>query len=414
MYQDLRGKNDADDLYKCFSGMLQDSLNLRKMNLIGAKMKIYMERMRTTSFLELLNHFQKNNEDQWADLETTEEFFETSRMVCKKIQLSMAKSLEFYKQAHVRQNNLSSLTLGVLTNSVYQMTDIWNMANCVTHYCLSLHDKIKDTRDTNKKIYKLAHQFDILKQSDFDKKLAVFKSSGQINRYHSDQELHIAINRQIDADINQVMKNVNEEMKSETTRNDILNFYYALLNDDALVRLRFFKFQQQLIESSFLGPADVSPMIERERENFQRERAAHPTGIRGMFSHDEDFISPPEPKENDQRVGGWNVIRPPPAESMSSKQGADRMIRQGSQQTASQRQQTHESEAKPKKASPNINVSLKEAQRPDHGKEENTDIYSEQSESEDDEDDEDDDEEDTDAENEDSDQEVKEVNRDSW
>ena len=63
MYQELRGKNDADELYKCFSGLLQDSLNLRKVNLIGAKMKIYMERMRTTSFMELLNHFQKNNEE---------------------------------------------------------------------------------------------------------------------------------------------------------------------------------------------------------------------------------------------------------------------------------------------------------------------------------------------------------------
>lgn len=57
MYQDLRGKNEADELCKCFQGLLQDSLNLRKINLIGAKMKIYSERMRTTSFMELLNHF---------------------------------------------------------------------------------------------------------------------------------------------------------------------------------------------------------------------------------------------------------------------------------------------------------------------------------------------------------------------
>ena len=63
MYRETRGKNEADDFYKCFSGLLQDSLNMRKINLIGAKMKIYMERMRTTSFMELLNHFQNNNED---------------------------------------------------------------------------------------------------------------------------------------------------------------------------------------------------------------------------------------------------------------------------------------------------------------------------------------------------------------
>ena len=76
-------------------------------------------------------------------------------MICKKVQLSMAKSLEFYKQAHVKQNNLSSMTLGVLTNSVFSMADTWNMTNCVTNYCLLLHNKIRDTRDTNKKITEL-------------------------------------------------------------------------------------------------------------------------------------------------------------------------------------------------------------------------------------------------------------------
>ena len=107
------------------------------------------------------------------------------------------------------------------------------------------------------------------------------------------------------------MDNVNEEMKKEDQRNDILNFYYALLNDDALVRLRFFKFQQQLMENSFLGPADVSPMIEREREIYKRDRAAQPTGIRGLFSYDEDFVSlGPESKEPSKMGSGWNALTP--------------------------------------------------------------------------------------------------------
>ena len=208
------------------------------------------------------------------------------------------------------------------------MTDIWNMANCVTHYCLSLHNKIRDTRDTNRKIYILARQFEILKQSDFDKKLATFKNSGR--RYNSDQELHVAINQQIEQDINKVMDNVNEEMKKEDQRNDILNFYYALLNDVALVRLRFFKFQQQLMENSFLGPADVSPMIEREREIYKRDRAAQPTGIRGLFSHDEDFASLAPDSKDPSKLGGsgWNAITPIQAESLQHSQGGSRMIKQ--------------------------------------------------------------------------------------
>ena len=51
MFRDRFGKTEADGFFNCFAGLMQDSLNLRKMNLIGSKMKIYMERMKTTSFL---------------------------------------------------------------------------------------------------------------------------------------------------------------------------------------------------------------------------------------------------------------------------------------------------------------------------------------------------------------------------
>ena len=46
----------------------------------------------------------------------------------------------------------------------------------------------------------------------------------------------------IEDDINRVMHKANEEMKADDKRNDILSIFYALLTDDALVRLRFFKF----------------------------------------------------------------------------------------------------------------------------------------------------------------------------
>ena len=58
IFKDRFGKSEADGFFNCFAGLMQDSLNLRKMNLIGSKMKIYMERMKTTSFIQLLDHFQ--------------------------------------------------------------------------------------------------------------------------------------------------------------------------------------------------------------------------------------------------------------------------------------------------------------------------------------------------------------------
>jgi len=53
------------------------------------------------------------------------------------------------------------------------------------------------------------------------------------------------------------------------------------------------------MQSSFLGAADVSPMIERERENYKLKRADQPTGIRGMFNDDWAF-SPPDENEGRQ------------------------------------------------------------------------------------------------------------------
>lgn len=39
--------------------------------------------------------------------------------VSKKTQLSMAVSMDYYKQAHLFQNSLGSMSLGVLTSCIY-------------------------------------------------------------------------------------------------------------------------------------------------------------------------------------------------------------------------------------------------------------------------------------------------------
>ena len=41
-------------------------------------------------------------------------------------------------------------------------------------------------------------------------------------------------------------------MKLDDTRNDIMGFFYALLHDNALERLRFFKFQQTLMGKTYI------------------------------------------------------------------------------------------------------------------------------------------------------------------
>lgn len=52
-------------LFKCLMGIIEsakESLQLKKVNLLGCKMKIYQERMRQVQFLEILSRYKTINQ----------------------------------------------------------------------------------------------------------------------------------------------------------------------------------------------------------------------------------------------------------------------------------------------------------------------------------------------------------------
>jgi len=155
----------------------------------------------------------------------------------------MTKKIEHFKQAHLHQSLTSSLTLSTLTNSVYQMSDVWNMANSLSSYCLVLHNKIEEANMTNEKILRLRDQFEELKKNDFDAKLEEHKKKWKNNK-HKGNDVKMVENLMEDvySNINKVLKEINKQMKSDEHRNDITNFVYILLNDDALIRSLLFHF----------------------------------------------------------------------------------------------------------------------------------------------------------------------------
>jgi hypothetical protein len=59
---------------RLFYNMLQDCLNLRKINVIGAKMKIYQERVRMSNYSELVDQIKSENEQVYAEIFMKEEF----------------------------------------------------------------------------------------------------------------------------------------------------------------------------------------------------------------------------------------------------------------------------------------------------------------------------------------------------
>lgn len=82
---------------------MQDALNLRKINLVGSKMKVYQERIkRSNPGLNKQEAIEYNeNPNKSLNLEEFKKLMQFNEKVTKKTQLSMAVSMDYYKQAHL-------------------------------------------------------------------------------------------------------------------------------------------------------------------------------------------------------------------------------------------------------------------------------------------------------------------------
>jgi hypothetical protein len=67
-------QQEKHNYQRLFYNMLQDCLNLRKINVIGAKMKIYQERVRMSNYSELVDQIKSDNEQVYAEIFMKEEF----------------------------------------------------------------------------------------------------------------------------------------------------------------------------------------------------------------------------------------------------------------------------------------------------------------------------------------------------
>lgn len=112
-------EGDKKNFHMCILNLLQDALNLRKIQLIGSKMRIYQERLRATNLAVLLQSFSQDNNKILDDSEKHRKIFEACVKIGKKMQMTMTASMDYYAQAHLQQTSLSSMALGVLTSSVF-------------------------------------------------------------------------------------------------------------------------------------------------------------------------------------------------------------------------------------------------------------------------------------------------------
>ena len=75
--------------------------------------------------------------------------FELCSKAPQKTQVTMSVSVDYYKQAHLQQSGLSSMALGVLTSSIFQLCDLNNLNNFLVKFSNERMERAKEIKQTN-------------------------------------------------------------------------------------------------------------------------------------------------------------------------------------------------------------------------------------------------------------------------
>ena len=112
--------------------IVRDSLQHKKLNLLGCKMKIYQERMRQIQFLDIMARFKKLNKFEHAheiDKADLAEKFDFCDQMTDKIRKSIIKYQDEIQAMHVDVSLPTSMTMSFMTNSIFNQCDVWTTLN---------------------------------------------------------------------------------------------------------------------------------------------------------------------------------------------------------------------------------------------------------------------------------------------
>ena len=89
--------------------------------------------------------------------------FELCSKVSQKTQVTMSVSVDYYKQAHLQQSGLSSMALGVLTSSIFQLCDLNNLNNFLVKFSNERMERAQEIKQTNMLVKLIRKKFDARK-----------------------------------------------------------------------------------------------------------------------------------------------------------------------------------------------------------------------------------------------------------
>ena len=153
-------RENAENLVYC----AKESVMLRKIQVVGLKMKIYFERLKSINAIEFLKKIKRLKFD---DFKAKEEFVKCIKY-CKVIKKEIEDNSDIYRQFHVKMDSTTSTVLGYITSMTYHNADLWEAVDLLTTSNFELMKKLNEYDTMVSSIDELYEVFRKIQMTDYD------------------------------------------------------------------------------------------------------------------------------------------------------------------------------------------------------------------------------------------------------
>ena len=202
--------------------LTKETLQQKKVNLLGCKMKIYQERMRQIQFLEVISKYKQVHQlDDIYNIDKRDLLMKLDfcEQIQKKVKASIINNQIEFQQLHVDATLPCSIAMSALTNSVYTSCDVWSALNKMAAYNIRQDQSLAQIENSHAIVKKLWHKFQDLRQTDFDKKYK-FHQQQAGNQNLGPDELFKIVMKDMNRGIEDSLKYLDAEEKNIVKKED--------------------------------------------------------------------------------------------------------------------------------------------------------------------------------------------------
>ena len=142
----------------------KESIMLRKMQVVGLKMKIYFERLKSINAIEFLKKVKRLKFDEFKAKEEFVKCIKYWKVVKKEIE----DWSDIYRQFHLKMDSTSSSILGYITSMTYHNADLWEAVDLLTTSNFELMKKLNEYDAMVHSIDELYEVFREIQKTDYD------------------------------------------------------------------------------------------------------------------------------------------------------------------------------------------------------------------------------------------------------